>query len=209
MRLILLNQHIRLKDLSFLAQDTVILYCFEDFTIGSLSNWHDPETFWQARADLFAASDISLLPEGTRMDYFAWMQLHPRAQERAQDLWDLAKRFPYPISGEVRADGLAAPVFEILATRIVDADTGISALQQRLLDAASEEWTKMARVVGNAMAAGFELRDRVGGGYLRHELWTLSRLDPPLTEIAGTGAMRDCKVRLTTAGLKMRTAPAS
>ena len=53
-------------------------------------------------------------------------------------------------------------VFEVLAGRRMDPLTGLNNIRRRLLAAARPEWMKMARVVGEAMAAGYDMRDDAG-----------------------------------------------
>lgn len=99
-----------------------------------------------------------------------------------------------------------AQVLEVLAGRRMDPLTGLNNIRRRLLAAARPEWTKMARVVGEAMAAGYDMRDDVGDAVLKFELEEMARLPTALVEITGEGAMRFCEVRVTSAGadLQMR-----
>jgi hypothetical protein len=65
----------------------------------------------------------------------------------------------------------------------------------------------MTRIVGDGMVAGWDENDRVGDGVLQAELEKMARIDPPLIEIDGNGAMRFCQVRLTPEGAtKSKTA---
>ncbi len=62
----------------------------------------------------------------------------------------------------------------------------------------------MARVIGDAMGSGWDEGDHVGDSILKAELENMSRLLPPLIEVNGTGAMRNCEVRLTEIGENMQ-----
>ena len=92
--------------------------------------------------------------------------------------------------------------FALMQGRALDAD-GMNNIRWRLLRAAPVDWTKMARVVGDAMGAGWDVGDNVGDSVLQHELECMARLPEPLVEINGSGAMRFCALRLTQAGRAM------
>lgn len=306
MRLILCNQHLDVKQVPGLASDTFVFICFEDFSVGPLSDWDDPLKFRQARTAYWAKTSWLDLPDGQKMDYFAWHQILPRhnmldyvecAKEDWPKIYDFDDLIPRADTIEVWADSSAgdclwrwylaaelsrigidlervaqctfpgvfydqsdpgfwnrmlcdAPnrdihaipqsqtehqrmlkywqavvdlpahieprflqgadtptlrAFEILAGRIPDTTTGLNNLQARLLWALRPDWTKMARVVGDTMAAGWDAGDRVSDLVLQAELEAMARMSPPPVEVEGSGAMRFCQVRLTNHGSEVRS----
>jgi len=122
------------------------------------------------------------------------------------DCWNAITILPQPIDPSLmrRLDENALHAFEVLKNRHPNRATGLTNLQARLLDAVKADWSKMARIVGDVMAAGWDENDRVGDGVLQAELEKMARMGPPLVEIDGTGAMRFCKVRLTPDGATKR-----
>ena len=306
MRLILCNQHLHMKQVPGLTSDTFGFLCFEDFSVGPLSDWDDPLQFRQARTAYWATTPMLDLPDGRKMDFFVWHQILPHNSlsdfaERAEEDWpeiydfdDLAPRadtievwadlsvgdslwrwylaaefsrigislervaqciFPdgfhaqrdsgfwrrmicdapdrgihaTPVpKAEFRrmskywqavvdlpadvepgliqgADASTRRVFEFLAGRKPDTTTGLTNLQVRLLWATHPDWAKMARVIGDAMAAGWDADDGVGSFVLQAELEAMALLNPPPVEIEGSGAMRFCQVRLTNHGAAARS----
>ena len=127
-------------------------------------------------------------------------RLDRQAQDRMRRLWEAAIALPAPPDPDLLAEPGAQQAFDILAGRRPDPRTGLSTLRLRLLAATRPDWTRMALVIGQTMARSLEDGDWVGDVWLQSELEEMARLDPPLVEIEGTGAMRDCKVRRTASG---------
>lgn len=115
------------------------------------------------------------------------------------DCWTAITILPQPIDPSLmlRVDENALHAFEVLENRHPNRATGLTNLQARLLVAVKPGWSKMPRIVGDVMVSGWDENDRVGDGVLQAELEKMARMDPPLIEIDGTGAMRFCQVRLT------------
>ena len=122
--------------------------------------------------------------------------------------WNAATELPKPIDPALVQDAEPHIVdtFAVLMNRHPDSETGLTNLQARLLRSTTEDWRKMARIVGDAMGLGWDENDDVGDGVLQAELKEMARMVPPLVEIDGTGAMRFCHVRLTTDGATKRQA---
>ncbi len=78
MRLILCNSHIELAELPDLPDETFVFLCFEDFSVGPLAEWKDPEKFQEERAEFWDNTPSLDLPDGSKMDYFVWLQILPR-----------------------------------------------------------------------------------------------------------------------------------
>ncbi len=130
-------------------------------------------------------------------------------------LWQAAQSLPAPFSQSLTEEMSKEEhrAVQILSGRCPDPKTGLNNIQARLLRAAlwrrartSNGWAKMAWVIGEAMAAGWDDGDNVGDGVLQNELEALARQSPPLFEIKGEGAMRFCEVRLTAAGCALAEA---
>ncbi|MFK7940128.1 MAG: hypothetical protein AB8B82_12155 [Roseovarius sp.] len=128
--------------------------------------------------------------------------LNPTDWQLLVDCWNAITMLPQPIDPSLmpRVDEYALHAFEVLKNRHPNRATGLTNLQARLLVAVKPDWSKMARIVGDVMVAGWDENDRVGDGVLQAELEKMARMDPPLIEIDGTGAMRFCQVRLTPEG---------
>ena len=124
--------------------------------------------------------------------------------QRAQALWQAVTALPRRPDPALLHDAGTAQCFARLAGRFADPLTGLNALQRRLLRGTHPDWRHMARVVGDAMAAGYRQGDPVGDAVLKFELEAMATLTPPPVEIDGTGAMRFCKLRLTEAGEALR-----
>ena len=77
MRLILLNHSRHFSTLDNLPDDLVAFYCFEDFSVGPLSDWPNPANFAKQRADFWQTTPQLDLPDGSQMDYFVWDQVLP------------------------------------------------------------------------------------------------------------------------------------
>ncbi|MEL6586124.1 MAG: hypothetical protein AAFY65_15800 [Pseudomonadota bacterium] len=122
--------------------------------------------------------------------------------------WSAAVDLPAPIDPALMTQ--AAPhvldTFDVLKGRHPNAETGLTNLEARLLHATHEDWRKMARVVGDAMGAGWDENDEVGDGVLQAALEEMAQRVPPLVEVKGTGEMRFCRARLAPAGLRQREA---
>lgn len=118
------------------------------------------------------------------------------------DCWKAITMLPQPIDPSLMptVDKNALHAFKVLKNRHPNRATGLTNLQARLLVAVKPDWSKMARIVGDVMVAGWDENDRVGDGVLQAELEKMARMGPPLIEIDGTGAMRFCQVRLTPEG---------
>jgi hypothetical protein len=118
--------------------------------------------------------------------------------------WEVATRMPSAVDPALKkkADKHTLHAFKILMGRHSNPTNELTNIQERLIRVAPKKWTKMARVVGEAMGCGWDEKDRVGDGVLQFELKNMSRIVPPLFEISGTGAMRYCEVRLTKYGEK-------
>lgn len=112
-------------------------------------------------------------------------------------LWEAICALPAAPSAEVLA--CAADDFALMQGRFPDAE-GMNNIRWRLLRVTPEDWRKMARVVGDAMCAGWDVGDDVRDIGLKHELEAMAQLPEPLVEVKGQGAMRFCEVRLTQAG---------
>lgn len=128
----------------------------------------------------------------------------PDDLDMALACWDARVRLPTPTAMLPGADALVARVFEILAARHPNPVTGLGNIETRLLASASQDWRKMARVVGEAMASGIDAGDPVGDGVLQHILHQMAQHSPPLVRIDGEGALRNCRVQLTEAGAAHR-----
>jgi hypothetical protein len=123
--------------------------------------------------------------------------------------WDLALQYwtaltamPNPVEKDLlqQADKPSRDALAALSARFPDPATGLTNIQGRLLRSASDDWRKMARVVGDAMGVGWEENDPIGDSFLHAELIKMARMNPPLLKIEGEGAMRYCRVRLTHLG---------
>lgn len=123
---------------------------------------------------------------------------------RAEVLWQAVTALPHRPDPALLQDAGTARCFARLAGRFADPLTGLNALQRRLLHGTHPDWRHMARVVGDAMMAGYRQGDPVGDAVLKFELEEMATFTPPPVEIDGTGAMRFCKVRLTEAGAALR-----
>lgn len=129
--------------------------------------------------------------------------LDPSDWQLLEDCWNAITLLPQPIDPSLmpRVDEYALHAFEVLTNRHPNRATGLTNLQARLLVAVKPDWSKMARIVGDVMVAGWDENDRVEVGVLQAELEKMARMNPPLIEIDGTGAMRFfCQVRLTPEG---------
>ena len=80
MRLILHHGHFAIDptDIPELDDDTYAFICFEDFTVGPLSDWNDRTRFDDTRAAFWQKTQRLTLPDGDQMDYFIWHQTLPR-----------------------------------------------------------------------------------------------------------------------------------
>lgn len=118
------------------------------------------------------------------------------------DCWNAFALLPKPIDPSLmrKVDDYALHAFEVLKNRHPNRAKGLTNLQARLLIAVKADWSKMARIVSDVMVAGWDENDRVGDGVLQAELEKMARMEHPLIEIDGSGAMRFCKVRLTPEG---------
>lgn len=121
--------------------------------------------------------------------------------------WKAATKLPAPVDQALvrNADEHTLNALSVLKQRHPGAETGLTNLQTRLLNSAKSDWLKMARVIADAMLAGWDENDRVGDSILQAELEEMSRFTPPLIEINGSGAMRFCEVRSTRYGESMRS----
>ena len=113
--------------------------------------------------------------------------------------WGAATRLPLPIDPVLKqnANKHTLHAFSILTGRHPNPITKLTNLQERLIRVTPKRSTKMARVIGDAMVSGRDEGDSVGDFILQAELKNMSRMLPPLIEVNGTGAMRNCEVRLT------------
>ncbi|NDR56082.1 hypothetical protein [Aliiruegeria sabulilitoris] len=91
--------------------------------------------------------------------------------------------------------------FAIRAGRQADPKTGLNNLQRRMLQFVPDDWTKMARVIAETMAAGWDETDTVGDAVLHLELERMGKNASAPVEIRGAGPeMRHREVRLATQG---------
>lgn len=153
-----------------------------------------PKKFWSDMLLGTSARDIPSIP----LSLADW--------ELMLRYWQAVTELPNPIDLALVED--AEPhnrhTFAVLINRQPNPETGLTNLQARLLRSTAEDWRKMARVVGDAMGAGWDENDHVGDAVLQAELEKMARMVPPLVEIDGTGAMRFCQVRLTPDGATKR-----
>lgn len=56
---------------------TFVFQCMEEFSVGPLQDWHDPEQFNIARETYWHKTSMFDLPDGSKMDPFVWMQTLP------------------------------------------------------------------------------------------------------------------------------------
>lgn len=124
----------------------------------------------------------------------------------ALQYWTALTKLPEPVDLELMngAEPTVKEAFDILAKRHLNGTSQLTNLQQRLLNAARSDWRKMARTIGDAMVAGIDENDPVGDFVLQAELHAMARMTPPLVDIEGEGAMRFCRVRLTSQGEAMK-----
>ncbi len=308
MRLILSQSLLDIETPPDLPNGTYFFVCFEDFSVGPLKDWNDQTEFNRQRADHWEKTRRLDLPDGSKIDYFVWMQGLPRYDlaeliqsgvsfeempktfkfteliheattieiwhdlsvrgcvlqwytvaalhsigiqrqrvstcvlpdliherksaafwsdllldnpERAAPAapistsdWDLALQYwaaltgmPNPAEKALvqRADKPSRDALAVLSGRFPDPATGLTNIQERLLRSASNDWRKMARVVGDAMGIGWDENDPVGDAVLHAELIKMASSIPPLVKIEGEGAMRYCRVRLAHHGETVRS----
>lgn len=78
MRLILFHSHLDTNPPPNLPDGTYFFVCFEDFSVGPVKNWNDQPKFNQQRAEFWKTTQRLDLPDGSKMDYFVWLQALPR-----------------------------------------------------------------------------------------------------------------------------------
>lgn len=127
----------------------------------------------------------------------------PLGSQRAAALRDLWRAYSgtaiLPKNKVVSAEMKHA--FAVRAGREPDPNTGLNNLQRRMLQFVPDDWTKMARVIGETMAAGWDEMDTVGDAVLHLEFERMGNNASAPVEIRGTGPeMRHREVRLTTQG---------
>lgn len=78
MRLILCHRNLDLPKRMQLQDETFVFLCFEDFSVGPLGDWNDPQEFKKQRSAFQQDSSMLKLPDGSKMDYFCWLQTLPK-----------------------------------------------------------------------------------------------------------------------------------
>lgn len=117
MRLILTNQHLGLGDDANAPDDTFVFHCFEDFSVGPINDWKDPQLFERARKELWTKVEMRDFPDGEEVDYFVWHRIFPR-----YNIMELAAgdEFEFPEAFEVNNLMVKADVIEIWADMTVN-----------------------------------------------------------------------------------------
>lgn len=78
MRLVLYQNLLDIKKPPLLPENTFVFSYFEDFSVGPLGNWNDQTKFSQDRAEFWRKITHLDLPDGSKMDYFVWLQALPQ-----------------------------------------------------------------------------------------------------------------------------------
>lgn len=78
MRLILCHRSLDLPKRAQLPDGTFAFLCFEDFSVGPLGDWRNPSEFKKSREAFARKSPHSVLPDGSLMHYFVWLQTRPK-----------------------------------------------------------------------------------------------------------------------------------
>ena len=78
MRLILCHEHLDITKPPQLADGTFMFVCFEDFSVGPLNDWDTAAQFKKNRSEFWKKTSMLDLPDGSKMDYFVWLQALPR-----------------------------------------------------------------------------------------------------------------------------------
>jgi len=86
MRLILCHRNLKLPKRAEIPDKTFVFLCFEDFSVGPLSDWNNSPEFKTKRSVFWQKSSLLRLPDGSQMDYFVWLQTKPK-----HDLVELIK----------------------------------------------------------------------------------------------------------------------
>lgn len=135
---------------------------------------------------------------------FPAVAIPPATRDRMLRCWAAVVARPARVPDDLAQDPVTGPVFRHLVGRAPDPATGLTNLQTRLVRATPDDWTRMARVIADAMGAGYEVGDRVGDRILCAELRALTRDQSALVELSGPGQMFNTQVRLTEIGRRRR-----